>query len=223
MKTFWCFWKAPTRNRRLSIWTCPYRQFSLERRGPQVLAGYEYLVIEVLGRPFRVSATSFFQVNTPMAEVLVRLVLDHLSLSPEDLVVDAYCGVGLFSAFLAPHVSRLIGIEASPSACDDFVENLDAFENVELFQAPVETVLPYLDLLPDVVLVDPPRGGLATEVIDGLQNLAPATLVYVSCDPATLARDARRLIAAGFTPTQFIPIDLFPQTFHIETVSFWHR
>ncbi len=190
--------------------------------GPQVLAGYEYLVMEVLERTFRVSAESFFQVNTPMAAALVEFLLAQLLLDPEAVVVDAYCGVGLFSAFLAPRVGRLIGIEASPNACHDFVFNLDEFDNVELFEAPVESVLPILDVNPDLVLVDPPRSGLAPAVIDTLQNLAPPTLVYISCDPATLARDARRLVAAGFSPSQFTPFDLFPQTYHIETVSIWH-
>ncbi len=188
-----------------------------------MLSGYDYLIIEVLGRPFRVSAAAFFQVNTPLAGALVTHILEHLSLTPADTLLDVYCGVGLFSAFLAPRVGRLIGIEASPWAGDDFAVNLDEFDNVELYQAPAEEVIPYLDIKPEVVLVDPPRSGLSRPVMDGLVAMSPANLVYVSCDPATLARDARRLLAAGYTPGRITPFDLFPQTYHIESVSFWTR
>jgi 23S rRNA (uracil1939-C5)-methyltransferase len=191
--------------------------------GPKVLSGYNYLVIEVLGRPFRVSAEAFFQVNTSLAGALVTHIQDHLSLTPTDTLLDIYCGVGLFSAFLAPRVGRLIGIESSPWAGDDFSVNLDEFNNVELYQAPAEEVVPYLDVQPEVALVDPPRSGLSRPVLDGLVALSPATLVYVSCDPATLARDARRLQAAGYTPRRITLFDLFPQTYHIESVSFWTK
>jgi 23S rRNA (uracil1939-C5)-methyltransferase len=191
--------------------------------GLLVLAGDDYLLQEILGRPFQVSARSFFQVNTPMAEAMVRYVLAHLSLSPEATLVDAYCGVGLFSAFLAPRVKRLVSIEDAPSACNDFVTNLDEYDHVELYEAPVEAVLPVLDFRPEVILVDPPRAGLDRQALDGILYLAPETLVYVSCDPATLGRDARRLVSGGYHLSQITPFDLFPQTFHIESISFWHR
>ncbi len=84
-------------------------------------------------------------------------------------------------------------------------------------------MVPYLDVQPEVALVDPPRSGLSRAVLDGLVAMSPAILVYVSCDPATLARDARRLQTAGYTPRQITPFDLFPQTYHIESVSFWAK
>jgi len=193
----------------------------LSPAGPLVMAGSDHVVIQVLDRPFRVSAGSFFQVNTAMAAEMVNHLLENLELHPEMTVLDAYCGVGLFSAFLAPRTGRLAGIESSPSACDDFVENLDEFENVALYEGTTEEVLPALDLQPDLVLVDPPRSGLEPRALDGLLEKKPPQLVYISCDPATLSRDARRLVAGGFRLKQITPFDLFPQTYHIESISFW--
>ncbi|MDO9348302.1 MAG: hypothetical protein Q7T47_03375, partial [Anaerolineales bacterium] len=170
-----------------------------------VLAGDDHIFINVLGRPFRVSAASFFQVNTPMAAALVNHLLTNLPISPNTTLLDVYCGVGLFSAFLAPHVKRLIGIESSPSACEDFVVNLDEFENVELYEAHAEQVLPALDIQPDIILLDPPRAGLDRLVLDAILAFRPATLAYVSCDPSTLARDAARLITGGYALRQVTP------------------
>jgi 23S rRNA (uracil1939-C5)-methyltransferase len=190
-----------------------------------VLAGSQFVVMEVLDRPFRVSAGSFFQVNTEMAEVMVKHVLERvpnfLNLDRHITLLDMYCGVGLFSAFLAPHVGRLIGIEAAPSAADDFSVNLDEFENVEIYEDVAENVLAQLNVQPDVILVDPPRSGLEKGVRENITRLKPRLLVYVSCDPATLSRDARRLVEAGYRLETITPFDLFPQTYHIESISFW--
>lgn len=189
-----------------------------------VLAGEGHVRMEIQpahpvpGRSFVVSASSFFQVNSRMAEALVEHVLVAL---PEkiDTLLDVYCGVGLFSAFLAGRVDRLIAIETSPSACDDFVKNLDDFDNVELYEAPAELVLPALKVKPDVILVDPPRAGLETATLQAILAMQPKNLVYISCDPSTMARDARRLLTEGYQLQQVTPFDLFPQTFHIESVS----
>ncbi|HKJ27390.1 MAG TPA: methyltransferase, partial [Anaerolineales bacterium] len=140
---------------------------------------------------------------------------------PDSVVMDIYCGVGLFSAFIAPEVGRLIGIEDNLMAVEDFTINLEAFDNVEIYEAPAEDVLPGLELQPDIIVVDPPRAGLAPEVVDAIAAIKPAFLAYVSCDPSTLSRDAKRLMAAGFTLEQITPFDLFPQTYHIESISFW--
>lgn len=191
--------------------------------GCLVMAGDDHIVIGVGGRLFRVSAASFFQVNTAMAEKMVTHLLDNLFLANDATLIDAYCGVGLFSAFLAPHVGRLIGIEASPSACVDFEANLYEYDHVELYEAPVEDVLPALTLHPEAILVDPPRSGLARAALDGILSLAPQTLAYISCDPATLARDARRLTDGGYSLRDITPFDLFPQTYHIESISFWEK
>ena len=188
-----------------------------------VMAGDDHLFLEVHGRRFKVSAGSFFQVNTPMAEKMVTHLLERLTPQPDSTLIDVYCGVGLFSAFLAPRVGRLIGIESSPSACEDFAVNQDEFENVELYEAPAENVLPYLKVKPDVILVDPPRAGLERHALDGIVALHPRTIAYVSCDPSTLARDAARLIAAGFRLVEVTPFDFFPQTYHIESISFFEK
>ena len=199
----------------------------LSAAGPLVLAGSEYVLIDILGRAFRVSAPSFFQVNTLMAEAMVNHVLAHLAilhpLEPDSTVLDVYCGVGLFSAFLAQKAGRLIGVESSTSAVEDFINNLDEFENVEIYEDAAEAVLPQLTLQPDLILVDPPRSGLDRRALDGILALAPETLVYISCDPATLSRDARRLTTGGYQLWQVTPFDLFPQTYHIESISFWQR
>jgi 23S rRNA (uracil1939-C5)-methyltransferase len=103
----------------------------------------------------------------------------------------------------------------------DFDVNLDPYDRVSLYQASVEQALPELETRPDMIIVDPPRAGLARDVVDGLSRLEPKRIVYVSCDPATLARDGKRLGAAGYRLERITPIDLFPQTFHIESVSSW--
>lgn len=187
-----------------------------------VMAGNDHLLVRVLNRDFKVSASSFFQVNTVMAEKMVEHLLSALPLTQEDTLLDLYCGVGLFSAFFAPRAGHVIGIESSPSACEDFVVNLDEFENVDLYEGDAEEILPGLVAqianLP-YVIVDPPRAGLNHRVIDALVNLHPRAIAYVSCDPSTLARDAKRLIEGGYTLKQVTPFDLFPQTYHIESIS----
>lgn len=191
-----------------------------------VIAGNDNLTIRVLDRDFRVSAASFFQVNTAMAAKMVEHILTHLPVSQTDTVLDVYCGAGLFSAFLAPACERLIGIESSPSACEDFAFNLDEFENVELYEGLAQEILPGLVgriSNPTCVLVDPPRAGLDKNVVDGILELSPRRIVYVSCDPSTLARDAARLINGGYKLKQVTPFDLFPQTFHIESISIFER
>ena len=184
-----------------------------------VMAGNDHTFMDVLGRDFKVSAPSFFQVNTVMAGAMVQYLLDHLLITQASTALDIYCGVGLFSAFLAPKCRRVIGIEASPSACADFVSNLDEFENVELYEGLAEEVIPDLEGKPEIVLVDPPRAGLEKNVVEGILNLKPQVIAYVSCDPSTLARDARRLIEGGYELKQVVPFDLFPQTYHIESIS----
>jgi len=153
----------------------------------------------------------------------VAHLLDRLPLAPGVTLLDVYCGVGLFSAFLAGRVGRLIGIEVSPAACRDFAVNLDEFDNVELYEAPAEDVLPSLEVQPDIVLVDPPRAGLERRALEAILDRGPATLAYVSCDPSTLARDAARLLAGGYRLVEVTPFDLFPQTASIESISLFQK
>ncbi len=190
---------------------------------PLVLAGDDHLLIEAAGRPFRVSAGSFFQVNLPQAENMLGYLLENLPLEPQALLLEVYAGVGLFSAFLAPRVGQLAAVESAPSAIDDFAANLDEFDNVALYDGPAEEVLPALDLRPDIILVDPPRAGLALPALDALLAMEAPFLAYISCDPATLARDAKRLLAGGYRLQSVQPFDMFPQTYHIESISFFAR
>jgi 23S rRNA (uracil1939-C5)-methyltransferase len=183
-----------------------------------IQVGEDHLQMQVLGRSFRVSPTTFFQVNFAVAEKMVEYLLEILP-KPCGTVIDAYCGAGLFSAFLAPRCTRLIGIEARGSACEDFTANLDEFENVELYEDTAEHVLPALMLNPDFVLVDPPRAGVSHSALDALIRMSPPLVAYVSCDPATLARDAKRFIEAGYKLESVRPFDMFPQTYHIESIS----
>jgi 23S rRNA (uracil1939-C5)-methyltransferase len=188
-----------------------------------VLAGSDHVLISVLGQDFRVSAASFFQVHTAMAEKMVSHLLERLPVDASTILLDVYCGAGLFSAFLAPTCGRVIGVESSPSACEDFTFNLDEFENVELYEGLAEEIIPYLDVRPDIVLLDPPRAGLEKRVVDRILQLQPRTVAYISCDPSTLARDARRLVSGGYLLRDVTPFDLFPQTFHIESISLFER
>jgi len=195
-----------------------------ESQGEQVVvAGLDYLFMDINRRAFMVSAGSFFQVNTAQAEQMVRLVLEALQPEPGQTVMALYAGVGLFSAFIAPLVKRLIAVEVSESACKDFAYNLDEFENVELYVGLTEEILPSLETKPDAVVLDPPRAGLEKPAVEALLGMKPQRIVYVSCDPSTLARDAKRLIAGGYSLEYTTPVDMFPQTFHIESVSLFTK
>jgi 23S rRNA (uracil1939-C5)-methyltransferase len=197
----------------------------LSPAGALVLAGSPETTMQVAGREFRLSGGSFFQINTPVAEAMTAHVIDLLdqegALTTASVGLDVYCGVGLFSALLAARVGQLVGIEVSPSACDDFAVNLDEFDNVSLYEAPAEIALSSLEFRPDFIVVDPPRQGIDRGALDGLLKLAAPRLVYVSCDAATLARDARRLSAGGYHLEQLALFDQFPQTYHIESISLW--
>ena len=187
------------------------------------LIGKDALHEELHGRGFRVSPASFFQVNTAMAERLIELVERYLEPRPEDTLLDAFGGVGTFGLVLASRVKRVIEIEESASAVEDARANAVDLANVEFHRGTVEDVLPGLKAKIDLVVADPPRAGFAPRALQALSACAPRTLAYVSCDPATLARDARRLIDGGYELIETQPVDLFPQTFHIETVSWFRR
>jgi 23S rRNA (uracil1939-C5)-methyltransferase len=190
---------------------------------PVSLIGKDALHEELRGRSFRVSPASFFQVNTAMAEKLVELVERYLAPRAEDVLLDAFGGVGTFGLLMAARVARVIEIEENKSAVDDARANAVDLSNVEFHRGAVEDVLPSLKTQIDLVVADPPRAGFAPRALDALIAASPRALAYVSCDPATLARDARRLIDGGYRLMEVQPVDLFPQTFHIESVSWFER
>ncbi len=187
------------------------------------LVGREAIHEQLRGRLFRISPQSFFQVNTAMAERLIDLVEGYLAPRSTDVLLDAFGGVGTFGLLLAPRVARVIEIESSPSAVEDARANAVEFTNVELREGSVEEVLPRLAPRVDIAVADPPRAGIAPRALDALIAQAPRAFAYVSCDPATLARDARRLLDGGYRLVEVQPVDLFPQTYHIETVSRFER
>jgi 23S rRNA (uracil1939-C5)-methyltransferase len=188
-----------------------------------VLMGNAHLTEHVAGHDFRVSAASFFQVNTGGAEALVQIVQDLLAPQGDETLLDLYCGVGLFGLSLAEEVGRVIGLEASSSAAADFRHNARGLEGVQLIEGSAGALLPEIADAADLVLLDPPRSGAGKEVVAEIVRLGPQRVVYVSCDPATLARDARHLTQSGYVLVTVQPLDLFPQTHHIESVALFSR
>jgi len=187
------------------------------------LIGHNHITEVVASHTYRISAPSFFQVNTPQAAQLVRLVSEHLDLQGSETVLDAYAGVGLFTVPLARRAGLVVAVEQAPAAVADLLENTADLDNVDVIEGPVEAVLPDLDVPLDAAVVDPPRAGVDRSALEALAARHPARLVYVSCDPATLARDAKRLVHAGYRLVEVQPVDMFPQTYHTESVALFRR
>jgi 23S rRNA (uracil1939-C5)-methyltransferase len=177
----------------------------------------------IAGHTYRISAPSFFQVNSAQTAVLVRLVLDYLHLTGKETVLDAHCGVGLFTVPIAEAAALAIGVELSPPAVDDLLENTSHLENVHIVEGSLGAVLPEMEPSPDAAVVDPPRSGIDRQALDALAEHEPERIVYVSCDPATLARDVKRLARSGYSLREVQPVDMFPQTYHVESVSCLER
>jgi 23S rRNA (uracil1939-C5)-methyltransferase len=182
------------------------------------------------GEMFRVRPSSFFQTNTAQAEKMAEMVLDGLfSFTPEATsagtrpftVVDAYCGVGTFALMLARRAGKVIAIEESASSIKDARWNLRDAENVEILQGKVEDLLPTLAERLDGLVIDPPRAGCQRQVLDALVHNPVGCIVYVSCDPTTLARDLDILCHeyGTYRLRSVQPLDMFPQTAHIESVA----
>lgn len=172
----------------------------------------------------RVSAPSFFQVNTRGAEKLVELVLDALRPTEDEEAMDLYCGAGTFTLPLARRAGFVSAVESYGPAVRDLRRNLESagLNNVDPIGGDAGREFPDTDA--DVIVVDPPRAGLAEDVVRRLSEQPARAIAYVSCDPATLARDLARFEAAGtFAPKRVTPVDLFPQTFHVETVTLLER
>jgi 23S rRNA (uracil1939-C5)-methyltransferase len=131
--------------------------------------------------------------------------------------------VGVLTSFLAAGAKEVVTVEANADSAEDMAVNLDTAENVTLYQGLAEEIVPLLALSPDVMVVDPPPDGLTVEVLDEIGRLSPPRLIYSSSDIATLARDGRRLTEAGYRLTDLQPIDMFPQTFQLQTVSLWEK
>jgi tRNA/tmRNA/rRNA uracil-C5-methylase (TrmA/RlmC/RlmD family) len=183
-----------------------------------------YITRQVGGKELAVPGGGFFQGNLFLTEMLVRRVLEMCALKGSDRVLDAYCGSGLFSLFVAPHVRKVIGVEVSGPAVRCAVRNAERYgiANARFHRGDMEIVLNGLageNARFDTVLMDPPRTGCAAGALAAIDRLRPGRVVYVSCNPATQARDIRRLIDRGFSLEALQPIDMFPQTQHIEVIA----
>jgi 23S rRNA (uracil1939-C5)-methyltransferase len=190
--------------------------------GPEdvVLSGQNRLQQTILGRRFRVSSSSFFQVNPSQAETVCREVLRYIEPKGNEVLIDLFCGVGMLSLLVAPNVGRVIGIELDAGAVEDAVCNAEAM-GVQNAQFICGDVAQAIDGVPksDVVILDPPRKGCEPDTIRRIAGLRPHRVVYVSCNPATLARDLAAFRALGYAAREVTPVDMFPQTYHIEAVA----
>ena len=190
----------------------------------RTLWGRDWLEEMLCGHSFQLSVPSFFQVNREQAEVLYRRALDFAALTGSETVVELYCGIGTISLTLAEQAKRVIGVEVVPQAVEDAKENArrNGLEGKTRFECgdagDLAAKLEAEGVRPDVVVVDPPRKGLAPEVVDTIARMAPDRVVYVSCDPATLARDVKRFGVLGYVPARAEAVDLFPRTAHVESV-----
>ena len=165
------------------------------------------------------ASPSFFQVNIAQADQLAQAVSQTLDLQGDELLVDAYAGVGTFAALLSPHVGRVIAVEESSAAVADARENCQGLDNVQFVLGKTEEVLVGLAEKPDVVVVDPPRAGCQPQALESLIRLGPRQIAYVSCDPETLGRDLKVLCDGHYRLEQVQPVDMFPQTHHVECVA----
>jgi 23S rRNA (uracil1939-C5)-methyltransferase len=173
------------------------------------------------GASFRMRPSSFFQTNTAQAEQMARLVLERVPAGRDSTWVDAYCGVGTFARLMAPVTGCVIAIEESASAVRDARQNLFDTPNVVLVQGKVEDVLPILEQRLDGLVIDPPRAGCRRPVLDALVARRLPRVIYISCHPDTLARDLALLCleTRAYAVASVQPLDMFPQTAHIETVT----
>ena len=194
-------------------------QPTLTHPGIAVPTGQKRYIESVDGRNFFVSSPSFFQVNVEQAAQAAAVVKEQLSLSYDDVLLDAYTGVGTFAILLAPSVKKVIAVEESSSAVADARENAAGLENVEFVLGRTENVLNGLAERPNVVVLDPPRAGCQEGALVSLIEMAPPRVAYISCDAETLARDLKILCQGGYILDRVVPIDMFPQTHHVECVA----
>lgn len=189
----------------------------------RTLFGRNYLMDTLCGLEFKLSMPSFYQVNRDQAEVLYGKALEFAGLTGNETVLDLYCGIGTITLCLAKAAKRVIGAEIVPPAIRDAKENAlrNHVENAEFFCGDAADIAAKLEsdgLRPDVVTVDPPRKGLAPEVIASVAAMGPEKVVYVSCDPATLGRDVKIFREFGYEAKRAAAVDMFPGTAHVETV-----
>jgi 23S rRNA (uracil1939-C5)-methyltransferase len=185
-----------------------------------VLAGAETIVDKIDTFAFEISANSFFQTNTAGAAQLYAIVKKYAELSGSETVIDLYSGTGTIAILLAEAAKEVVGLEMAPSAVADARRNcrLNGVGNCRFLLGDIRELLPTISHRPDVLIIDPPRAGIHQDVVKQVLALAPERIVYVSCNPATLARDLD-LLKAVYRVQEVQPVDLFPHTYHIESVA----
>jgi len=185
--------------------------------------GQDHLMDTLCGLTFKLSVPSFYQVNRDQAEVLYGKALEFAGLTGAETVLDLYCGTGTITLCMAGKAKKVIGAEIVPAAIRDAEENAvrNHIGNAEFFCGDAADIAAKLEkdgLRPDVITVDPPRKGLAPEVIASVAAMGPSRVVYVSCDPATLGRDVKIFAGLGYQAVRAAAVDMFPGTKHVETV-----
>ncbi|SHF82829.1 23S rRNA (uracil(1939)-C(5))-methyltransferase RlmD [Ornithinibacillus halophilus] len=193
-----------------------------------VLWGEKYIYDTIGNIRFAISAKSFYQVNPPQTRKLYEKALEYAQVDEDDTVIDAYCGIGTISLFLAQKAKKLYGVEIVPEAINDAKINakINGITNVEFEVGKAETVMPKWKedgLRPDVIIVDPPRKGCEESLLNAMVEMGPKRIVYVSCNPSTLARDLRILEDGGYETKKVQPVDMFPQSMHVECVAMMSR
>jgi 23S rRNA (uracil1939-C5)-methyltransferase len=184
-----------------------------------VESGQRSVEEEVRGRKFKIAASSFFQVNTVQLSNVVDVLRVGLRLTGEESLVDAYCGVGTFAILLAPHAKSIVGIEDSASAVADARSNAVGLGNVEFIEGKAEDALGKIERPVDAIVLDPPRAGCQPGTLEAVIAKRPTRVALVSCEPAALARDLARLCEGPFILESVRPVDMFPQTRHVEAVA----
>ena len=189
----------------------------------RTLWGSDRLEDTLCGKTFRLSVPSFYQVNRIQAERLYAKAIEFAGLTGQETVLDLYCGAGTITLALSDHAKKVLGAEIVPEAIDDARENAarNGVKNAEFFCGDASDVAKKLareNLRPDVITVDPPRKGLAADVVESIAEMQPQRVVYVSCDSATMARDVKRLADLGYTAQRACAVDMFPRADHVETV-----
>ena len=189
----------------------------------RLISGKSYLEEEFASLKFQIRPDTFFQVNTETAEALLYEIQSELNLQGNEILVDAYCGIGTLTLPLAKQVELAIGLEIQKSAVAAAKNNAqyNHINNVTFYSGKVEELLSRISKKPDIVILDPPRKGCEKTVIETLRKAKPARIVYVSCKPATLARDLKLICQDGlYTLSRVQPADFFPQTAHVEVAAF---
>jgi len=194
--------------------------YCIDEENYTLLSGEPYLEEDINGVHYDISALSFFQVNSIQTRKLYEIVKEFAQLKRSDRVLDAYCGIGSIALYLAPSTRKIIGVESYAPAIQDAVHNTqkNQIRNCDFITGACEQIIPQLIDEFDLVVLDPPRAGCSEELIESIVSLIPERIVYASCNPATLARDLALLASAGYAAMEIQPIDMFPQTSHVECV-----